>query len=63
MIQRISMRKEGFENFLKNKENIRLAFEKSIYAVLVDMGEDVKGVTWFSSAADLYVKSPDKAAA
>ena len=49
--------------FLKQKQALISTFKATIYGVLEEMGEDVKGISWFSSAADNYTASKqDKAA-
>lgn len=30
------------------------AFQKAIHQTLVDMGEDIQGISWFSSNAEQY---------
>ena len=42
------------QEFLKQKPELIKAFQKAIHQTLVEMGEDVKGISWFSSEAEKY---------
>lgn len=42
-------------NFLKNKEEIAKKMELTIYSELQKMGNDVKGITWFSALSHEYI--------
>jgi hypothetical protein len=52
-----------YASFLKKKEKLTKAFEAAMLATLAKMGEDIKGITWFSAIADKYAASRLKKAA
>jgi hypothetical protein len=46
--------KLSYGDFLRKKEKISSALEDAIYKTLAEMGEDIKGISWFSSRHDEY---------
>ena len=52
-----------FASFVKNKEKLTKVLQAAILATLAKMGEDIKGITWFSAKADNYCASKQKKAA
>ena len=49
--------------FLKIKGKFKAALQAAIEKTIVDMGQDAKGISWFSSSAGSYAKKLDKKAA
>ena len=45
------MTKEEFE---KVKPELFVLFQEAIHKTLVEMGDDIKGITWFCSRAEEY---------
>jgi hypothetical protein len=45
-----------YETFQKIKPDLTAALAKAFEAKLKEMGEDVKGISWFSSCAEGYNK-------
>ncbi|WP_038093637.1 hypothetical protein [Acidihalobacter prosperus] len=52
-----------FQDFLDMKADLIQAFECAIYSALEQMGNDIKGVSWFSVAADEYTAQREPLAA
>lgn len=60
----VASKKYGdYASFLKNKEKLANVIQTAILAMLAKMGEDIKGITWFSSQADDYCAAKQKKAA
>lgn len=49
-------------SYIEHKGKLTQELEKVIYQTLADMGEDIKGISWFSSKADEYTASKYKVA-
>jgi hypothetical protein len=45
----------GYSEFIKQKQELIDLFSKEMSTVLTDMGEDVKGISWFSSISDEFI--------
>lgn len=42
------------EQFLHQKEELKSLFETAIFDTLTKMGDNIKGISWFSSVAGEY---------
>lgn len=45
------------DDFMKHKESLTAALANAIENTLIDMGEDAKGISWFSSIAHNHPKN------
>lgn len=47
----------SYEEFLQQKNDLTNAFSNAIEQTLLNMGEDIKGIDWFSSRSKDYCKT------